>query len=346
MAHTISSPTHPQSPTGFGPSIEEPTVALRPRPGIGLAPIQHQPSQRMGPQRWGHGATAPVNHYAGPRPGAAPYNSAPWGNPNAWGSPPPWAMPPAGGARRKTQHWLLAATGAVVAVAAVTIAVAASTGKDNGSATASHGVPVPNPPTKSAAAPTPPPPPPPSLVSDATLPTLLPDPAQVAQVMGTTVMDPIDKLSGPGMYTDNADPAQCVGLVIPAAKNAYAGSGWRATYVQALHDQSNRVFDGVTTFPAASSAGNFVTQQELAWQGCRFAPVVLGPEHDKPITWTIQDVSRQGDTVTARISAQGGLSCQRALTSKSNVVIDVSACSAHPSDEAVTLASAISQRVQ
>jgi hypothetical protein len=62
------------------------------------------------------------------------------------------------------------------------------------------------------------------------------------------------------------------------------------------------------------------------------------------MSWTVQDVTRQGDTLTARVSVPGGPSCQRALTSKNNVVIDVTACNANPSNEAVTIASEIARR--
>jgi hypothetical protein len=132
---------------------------------------------------------------------------------------------------------------------------------------------------------------------------------------------------------------------IPANENAYAGSGSRATYVQALHDQSRTtVFSAVTTFATSSLAGDLVAQQAATWQTCRSAPVVLDPGHGNPITWTVEDVSQQGGTLTARISAAGGPSCQRALTSKNNVVIDVTTCNANPSNEAVTIASAIAKR--
>jgi hypothetical protein len=266
-------------------------------------------------------------------------------------------MPPAGGDSRKAQRWLLAAAVAALVAAAGAVAVAGSTGRHGGSLTASGGVHVPALPTKSVAPPqtlsVPVPssvgsPSSPSVISDAALPTLLPDPAFVAHVMHAATLEPIDKLTGPGMFTDTADPAQCVGLILPVTKNAYAGSRSRSTYVQALHDQSSNskgtVVNGVTTFPSASSANDFVTQQAATWQGCR-AAVVLDPDADKPITWTIQDVSQQGDTLTAHINVPGGPACQRALTWQKNVVIDVTACSADPSNEAVTIASAISQRV-
>lgn len=331
MTQTFTPPAHRYGNGGFGRPTEEPTVSLRQRPPA-----------------WAQAAPASPNHYAGPIPPMAPPHSSPWGVPNAWAPPAPWGMPPAGGQSPKTQRWLLAVAGAAVAVAAITVAVAASTSGHNDSPAVPGGVPVPTPPTKSSAPTTPSAPvAPPQIraISDAALPSLLLDPAYVGQVMGTTGLESIDKLSGSGMFTDTADPAQCVGVVIPANENAYAGSGSRATYVQALHDQSRTtVFSAVTTFATSSLAGDLVAQQAAIWQTCRSAPVVLDPGHGNPTTWTVEDVSPQGGTLTARISAAGGLSCQRALTSKNNVVIDVTTCNTNPSNEAVTIASAIAKR--
>jgi PknH-like extracellular domain len=330
MTHTLTPPAH-QYGNGFGRPTEEPTVSLRPRPV------------------WAPAATASPNYYAGPIPPMAPEHASPWGVPNAWAPPAPWGMPPAGGRSPKTQRWLLAVAGAAVAMAAITVAVAASNSGHNYSPAIPGGVPVPAPPTKSTAPTTPSMPvAPPQIraISDEALPTLLPDPAYVGQVMGTPGLELLDKLSGPGMFTDTADPAQCVGVVIPANENAYAGSGSRATYVQALHDQSKTttVFSAVTTFATPSMAGDLVAQQAAAWQTCRSAPIVLDAAHGNPTTWTVQDVSQQGGTLTARISAAAGPSCQRAMTSKNNVVIDVTTCNASPSNEAATIASAIAKR--
>ncbi|MGB6209900.1 sensor domain-containing protein [Mycobacterium sp.] len=333
MTHTLTPPAQQYGNGGFGRPSDEPTVAFRPRPRF-VAPVPSAPPV------WG--PPAPIPPMAPPQP-------SPWGVPNAWAPPAPWGMPPAGGQSPKAQRWLLAVAGVAVAVAAITVAVAASSAGHNDSPAIPGGVPVPAPPTKSSAPTTPSAPvAPPHVraIGDDALPTLLPDPAYVGQVMGSTGLESIDKLSGPGMFTDQADPAQCVGLVIPANENAYAGSGSRATYVQALHDQSRTtVFNAVTTFGTASMAGDLVAQQATTWQTCRSAPIVLGPAHDHPTTWTVEDVSRHGSTVTARVSAAGGPTCQRAMTSKNNVVIDVTTCNANPANEAVTLASAIAKRV-
>lgn len=328
MTRTLTPPAPQHGNGGFGRPTEEATVALRPRTRYASAPV------------WGP---------PGPIPPMAPPQARPWGVPNAWAPPAPWGAP-MGGQNPKTQRWLLAVAGAAVAVATITVAVAASTSGHNGSPAVPGGVPVPAPPTKSSAAPapsTPVAPPQVTSISDSALPTLLPDPAYVAQIMGTAGLEAIDKLSGPGMFTDVADPARCVGAIIPANENAYAGSGSRATYAQALHDQGRTVtvLSAVTTFGTASSATDLVGQQGATWATCQTTPVVLNPSHPNPLTWTVQDVAVHRGIITARISASGGATCQRALTSNNNVVIDVTACNANPTSEAETLALTIAKRV-
>lgn len=152
------------------------------------------------------------------------------------------------------------------------------------------------------------------------------------------------------MFTDQTSPPQCASVVVPVAKAAYLPAGPRATYVQALHDpdtnQLHTVFDGVTTFSTESAATAFVNQPALTWQSCRVSPIVVDPNKDKPMTWTVQDIAQRGDILTASTTLQnGGSVCQRALTAKRNVVIDVTTCTGNPGSAATTLASKIAQRL-
>lgn len=335
MAHTLIPPTRPHGYAGYPPSYDhlgaQDTVMFHRRPN-GRAGV---PAQRWGP------------------PAAAQQPAGPWGVPN--GVPVPWMMPPNAGKGRKAQRWFIAG-GAAAVVAAAVVAVVAATGSSQ--PTAPRTVHVPAPPVKSSTAPqtptaTPTPNSGPSAgvpVSDSALPALVPSISAVSQVMGSDGMVAIDKLDGRGTFTDESNPPECVGTILPATRAAYSGSPVGSSYVQALHDrdpdQVHTVFDAVTTFSTAPAAAAFVTQQSITWAGCQAAPVVLDPNEEKPMTWTIQDVTRQGDTLTANTSLRGAdASCQRALTAKRNVVIDVTACSEDPANTAVTLTSMIAERI-
>jgi hypothetical protein len=335
MAHTLIPPTRQRGYAGYPPfydNAREQTVAFNRRPGAAPGP-------------WGP-------------PTAAPAPIGPWGAPYAGPMPGPWGIPPQGGKDRTSQRWWIAGAGAVAAVAAAVVAVVGFSADHGAQPVATQGVAVPGPAVPSTPAPQIPTPTPTpnsspstSTISDSALPSLVPNIATVSRVMGSSGMAPIDKLNGPGLFTDQFDPSECGGAVIPSTQAAYASSAMGSTYVQALHDQdpdgAHSVFNGVTTFPTASSAATFVTQQSVGWQGCQGRPIVMDPDKDKPLTWTVRDVKLRGGTVTANTSLAGaGVLCQRAMTAMRNVVIDVTACNSDdPANTAVTLASMISDRL-
>lgn len=351
MAHPLVPQTQQRGHAGYGPSnnqwSEQPTVAYGHRPYARHAGIPAHPWR----------PPTPPNPSAGYMGAATPTAVGPWSAPNGWGAPGPWPQPPFAGNGRGTQRWWIAASGAVAVVVAAAVAVVGFTaGHGDSHTTASGGVHVPAPPVKSAppaptAAPTPNSAPSAgSLVDDSALPTLVPRIAQVSRVMGSAAMEPIDKLNGPGMFADKANPAECAGAILPAAATTYSGSGARSTYVQALHDQDPStpitVFNAVTTFMTESAAAAFVNQQPSTWQGCQAGPIVLDPDKDKPLTWTIRNVAQRDNMLSANTSLGGApATCQRVMTAKRNVVIDVTACSGNPGDSGVALASMIAERM-
>ncbi|WP_460010458.1 sensor domain-containing protein, partial [Mycobacterium avium] len=61
---------------------------------------------------------------------------------------------------------------------------------------------------------------------------------------------------------------------------------------------------------------------------------------------TSLDLTQRDNMLTANTSLRGApATCQRAMTAKRNVVIDVTACSGNPADSGVALASMIAERM-
>lgn len=351
MAPTVT-PFHQQRASSWGYGLaagqrpDGPTVELRQR---------SIPSAGRPAAPWG-GQSAAGSYGSRPASVIAPPALGRWSAPPGWaGVPGPWAMPATASRSGTGQRWWIAAAAAVLAVVVATVTVLAIAADPSGSArTAGRGVAVPAPPVKSTPGPQThsrtPAPPPVSLVEDAALPTLVPDIATVSQVMGAARLQIIDKLNGPGMFTDTTNPPECANLVISAPRAAYGPAGARATYVQAMHDQNpgqlHTVFNAVTTFATESAAADFVRQQAITWQGCRVGAIVLDPDKDRPLSWTVHDVTQRGEQLTANVGLQSQHAlCQRALMATRNVVIDVDACGDNPAGAAVMLASRISQRL-
>ncbi|AQT82214.1 hypothetical protein B1R94_27635 [Mycolicibacterium litorale] len=237
---------------------------------------------------------------------------------------------------------IVAATAATVGLLAVTVSGSQSGTRTSGS---DAGVPVPPLPTKSSPVPRTPA----STVDDAALPALLPDAATLAQIMGAAALTEVPDLSGPQLFTDTSDPAQCVGIAIPGARGAYAGTSWRSTYTQTLKDPAgsrspHMVFNTVTTFPTAAAAADFTTRQLGVWQDCQGIPITTNPG-DHAMTWNARDVTR-GRSLTATIQPQNSdVICQRALTAVQNTVVDVQACSLDVTNEAEVITTTIAARI-
>ncbi len=200
-------------------------------------------------------------------------------------------------------------------------------------------------------------------VAQAALPNILLSPAEVDGVLGmtgTTSKKKSDKLSD-----DNANqpkfPAECLYALDPGQTPVYANSG----YVAANGDVDSaplppgsdgpdpEVAQFVVSFPSAKEASAFFTTSSQQWPACnnRQFSAPVGP--DTPdMAFTIGQVSNANSTLTTTISANMKFdgkvltnNCQRALTVRNNVVIDVSGCGKDPGGLAVKAANQIAGKV-
>jgi eukaryotic-like serine/threonine-protein kinase len=166
---------------------------------------------------------------------------------------------------------------------------------------------------------------------------------------GDTVVLSQDK---PDLLDDSGtiDANDCLGAWAPAQGPVYANSGYSGAAVQifrALNKQQWQagVIQAAVSFPAPAQAQQFVSGQALQWSSCAGRKVVIAPPGTPAQTWTFGEVKNAGSTMTLDASLDGGGSCQRALAARGNVVIDVQACHADPSDQAGEMISAISAKV-
>ncbi len=191
------------------------------------------------------------------------------------GEPQPWAPASVPAKmRQRGRAWI--AAGGVAATAVIVAVVVGLTSNHTGTPTASQAqVQAPAPlPTEIAAPPAPSTAPPmESPVDDGDLVGLLPTPRDVARIMGVDRLAPIEKLNGPGMFSDPANPAECIGVVIPDAREAYADSGVHVNYLQAWRDPDSRALStiqtGVSTFDSGADATAFVDQQSSPGRNAR-----------------------------------------------------------------------------
>jgi PknH-like extracellular domain len=227
-----------------------------------------------------------------------------------------------------------------VAVAAVVVLVSAC-GGDNQSSPASSAT---TKTTTTTTTTTPPQPP----VAQAALPNILLSPAEIDGVLGATGTrsskkndklfdgNDLNQMMPPGWQI----PDECAYAFAPAAASVYAGSG--NTAVSADDDDTvpvgSNLTQAVVLFPSTNEANAFFTASSQRWPACAnrqltpptnpdnvFSEIKVGPVSNANGTLTTTL------TVTMNNPAPGGApitsSCQRALTVRNNVAIDVNGCS-------------------
>lgn len=283
-------------------------------PSVGYAPpptsgwTGPQPAFSAGPPPAGGGA--PPSYLSGP--GSIPQ----------FGPPHTGAHP-----RRSLKPWLIAG-GALAAVAAV-VAVLAVLVKP----------------------PPPPPPPKPVTVSAAQLNSVLLTAAQIDTIMGASHMQASDVIQKMTDESATVSPANCVGALETGQAAVYTNTGWSGVSDQTLQQKSTvpnsdighfYVDQTAVVFPSADKAQAFLTSSADTWKGCAGPPVTVN-SGNAPATWTLGDLKQTDSKIVQARTQEGGgnWGCQHALSTVSNLVVEVVACSAQINDQASQIADAM-----
>ncbi|OBB97439.1 sensor domain-containing protein [Mycobacterium sp. 852002-40037_SCH5390672] len=241
---------------------------------------------------------------------------------------------------------------AAVAVAAAGILIAGCAG-DNAGGTASSST------TTTTASPKTP-------LAQAALPDLMLSPNDIDTVLGVTGTSsdpPITKLvEDPVKREDYTFPAECRYTTHAALASVYADSGSTAVY--GYHDQapapsgadqleSPDVYQFVVLFPSPEQASAFFATSAQRWPACANRQDTVPAADGKPeLQWKVGQVSNANGVlstpVTLTITSNGAsvtMPCQRALTVRSNVVIDIDACRKDVGNLGVSIANQIAGKV-
>lgn len=315
---------------------------------------QRPPTAPPPPPGWAGGPTGPQQP---PQPGAHP----PYQQPQTWSAghqPPPTITP-----RRKpslseqiARHrwWVLGGAG-VLAVVLVIALVTATGGQDrnadDGPPTSPAQVPagptttVPGTPTAAPPPQPPPPPPGPVLGADA-LPGLLLPPEQISERMNTPGMEPMTLVHRP--LPGSVTPPHCTGAWGPAYEATYNGSGFTAIAVQGVFKQpTHQLVQAAVSFPDPGAAKAFYDKQSADWNACRSTHVRYEQggvsEADIGVPAVTGDIlSVMVIPTTAKVAGQ---QCERDMTVRGNVIVDVRACSPTVGSAGLSIARAIADKI-
>ena len=165
---------------------------------------------------------------------------------------------------------------------------------------------------------------------------LLLDPSQINAALNATSMKVW--FSGKAMWdwSTSVSDTNCLAIDGPAQEKVYANTGWTAIRGQRLDDsvddskrRKHYAIQAVVAFPSARDAAAFYDSSTQKWPACsnrRFSDLNPG----KPDTvWTVSGTNTGNGMLTATQVQEGGdgWTCQRALTARNNVAIDIVTCS-------------------
>ncbi|OBB92404.1 hypothetical protein A5781_02660 [Mycobacterium sp. 852002-30065_SCH5024008] len=148
----------------------------------------------------------------------------------------------------------------------------------------------------------------------------------------------------------------CLAMAGPAQQAVYADTGWTAVRGERLDDsfdnpkvRNDSVNQAVIAYPTARQANAFYEASVRRWSACANRRFVDHPAGQPEIAWAVADSHQVGGTLSTseeQVGSEDGWRCQRALTARNNVVIDVAACGSFlPGGSAVDVAQQIAAAV-
>lgn len=193
------------------------------------------------------------------------------------------------------------------------------------------------------------------------LPALLLPPDQVADTMGTAVLKVDSNTSGHEMIAPPApielDDNECLSLEAPAQKAVYANTGWIGVQTLGVRNPegtiaTHMVIEAVIAFPGAAAAGKILADQTAHWSACSGRTLTVSQPTGNPPTppqrWTVGPLTHGDSTLalTSVLENGHGLSCQRALANRSNIIVDVGACREDIANQALDMLDAIVGKIR
>lgn len=190
------------------------------------------------------------------------------------------------------------------------------------------------------------------------LETLLLDVDEIDKALGATSMELWFGTDEMWDWSDSVADKNCLAIDGPAQAEVYADTGWTAVRGQRLddsiddsQDREHYAIQAVVAFPSARAAAAFYRTSVQSWNACsnrRFFDVNPG---ESDTVWNVAAVTNDNGTLgVSQVQEDGdGWSCQRALTVRNNISIDIVTCDYDPTssgarDIAEQIAARVTQR--
>ena len=118
-----------------------------------------------------------------------------------------------------------------------------------------------------------------------------------------------------------------------------------------VDDSKNRnhsAIQAVVAYPSAHDATAFYDSSVQSWSACAERRFSDAPQGQAETVWTVADIHQASGTLSTSEVQEGsdGWACQRALTVRNNVAVDIVTCAYFPTGEsAVDIAQQIAARL-
>jgi serine/threonine kinase PknH len=189
-------------------------------------------------------------------------------------------------------------------------------------------------------------PPPPKITAQQLNSVLLPA-TKINTIMGASHMEAGDVMQKMADESASVVPANCIGTLYTGENATYGGSDWSGVSDQTLQQESAGpdsdvghfyVDQTAVIFSSLDKAKAFFNTSANNWKSCARQSVTVTNGNDQT-RWDVKDVT-QTDAKIAQSRTQGdhGWSCQHALSTVSNLVVEAVACSLQINDQAGQIA--------
>jgi PknH-like extracellular domain len=282
------------------------------------------------------------------QPGAARTVAAPPVSSYTWHPPASFVVPPPRPSRRRRRIAITATvfTAAIAAGAvALTFAVQSQPSHTaSPSATASPGGPSSSQPaTTTAARPGPP-------VAASALSGFLLPAEQIKEMIEAPTMQVVessaDTFSDGSAYISEKD---CAGPYQPGDNAAYANTGSTGSQFQYLQNPGGHeaVQQAVIAYSTADAAQKVLADQHQKWSACAGRTFTLTLPNESPHRWSFSPLTTPDGALVLTTSREGKsyFGCQRALTARNNVIIDVGSCKLSLDKKGLEILNAIAAKI-
>lgn len=174
---------------------------------------------------------------------------------------------------------------------------------------------------------------------------LMLDASQVNSALGATSMKVWFQAKVMWDWSKNVDDKNCLAVDGAAQGKVYEGTGWTSMRGQRLDDsiddskkRKHYAIQAVVAFPNAQDASNFYNSSVQSWKSCSNRRFNDASPNQPATVWSVGDVTNDNGLLTSSQVQEGGdgWSCQRALTVRNNLAIDVVTCAYNESGPSAT----------